>query len=318
MNHSLLDIEPCNPPATQKAVELTSLPETPAALDVYPHPILRRIGLGLGFFAIAILGAFIGAIWVSRYLPLTQPVDATVWNDSFQQQQSLLQEIDSKLQLQSAAIEDLQKPVRTTVVSDEKTQQLHLEILQFKNQMKAQLQEVQQQWSSLGAKLEADLKSRDQELAWVHYQLATSYLDQRRPLEAITELQKALRLTPGNPLMWNQLGYCYLEADDVTRAIQAFQEYVRLNPEAANAHDSLADGYRRAGKLAMAEEEYRKALQLAPTLGSAHYGLGQVYEQMGRTRLARAQYERYISLCNGASNEWAIRAQERLQTLRNF
>lgn len=312
---SLLDIEPCEASA-QDSAALPLVAERGLTIDVYQPPVTRPVRLGIGIVIVAIIGALVGGTWLAQYLPFASSVEANSLNTELVQRNNQLERLQTELEHQAAIIRTCQQTESATSELDARPEKLQKLLTGIGVQLQSDLNRVQSEWSTLGTQLRTDQEARTHELAWVHYQLAIGYMNQQRTQAAIEEIQKALRQTPQNALMWNQLGYCHLEEGDAERAIRAFEKYVQLSPEDPNSHDSLAEGYQHAGKLSMAEQEYRRALQLSPALGSAHYGLGQVYERMGHARLATNQYQRYIELCQGTSNEWVIRSRDRLDVLR--
>jgi Flp pilus assembly protein TadD len=72
-------------------------------------------------------------------------------------------------------------------------------------------------------------------LAWV-------YLKKAQPAQAIPELQKAIKLAPGNPVYHYHLGLAYAAAKDPVKARAALQHALQLNPNfpgAAEARERL-------------------------------------------------------------------------------
>lgn len=158
---------------------------------------------------------------------------------------------------------------------------------------------------------EADISGELTEAA--HYYLASVYLDQQRPGDAITHLKEALAIERTDADAWQLLGTAYLESGDVDEAIVAFSQAVSFVPNFAEAYEKLAIAYERKGltaeshyargMLAFSEGRYREAereLQAAhdaaPTLVDVYVGLGLVRESQGQHEQAIASYQQALEL----------------------
>jgi len=133
---------------------------------------------------------------------------------------------------------------------------------------------------------------------------------------AVSKLQRAARLIPENPQVWNHLGLALHLYGDDTEALDAYDKALTLNPELAPARYNLGclqlergdneaaaiqlasytqltpedprgwlrrgTAELRAGQFDAAEQSFRQGLQLQNALYQAYNGLGLVWSQRQR------------------------------------
>ncbi len=87
-------------------------------------------------------------------------------------------------------------------------------------------------------------------------------LVQRRPDEAIADLQDVIEALPNAAEPRYLLGEAYLLQRDPDKAILAFQEALRLNPDYGEAAEGLGTAYMAKGMKAEAEQAFKKAAEL--------------------------------------------------------
>ena len=87
-------------------------------------------------------------------------------------------------------------------------------------------------------------------------------LQQRRPNEAIAQLQYVIEAMPLAAEPRYLMGRAYLMMRKPDEAIKAFQEAVRLNPEFGEAEAGLGTAYLMKGMKAEAEESFKKAAEM--------------------------------------------------------
>jgi tetratricopeptide (TPR) repeat protein len=94
---------------------------------------------------------------------------------------------------------------------------------------------------------------------------ANCLADDGRAEEALTLMQKALRLNPLPPAWYfSDLGYIYLCAHQYAAAIAALQECLRCKPDHIKAHRYLTMVYAEAGRKDEARAQAREVLKLNP------------------------------------------------------
>jgi tetratricopeptide (TPR) repeat protein len=131
---------------------------------------------------------------------------------------------------------------------------------------------------------------RDQRLAY----LAGDWLMQQyRYEQAVTVLERALKLFPDYAAALNDLAYGYADTGNFEKAFAAMDHYVALQPDQPNPHDSYGEILRMAGKFDAALEQYRRSIRIDPNFGS-ELGVADTYALMGKEREAREEYDRAI------------------------
>jgi len=141
-------------------------------------------------------------------------------------------------------------------------------------------------------------------MAWV-------FFEQKRFESAAFALENALKLEPGNALLYLELGHVRIALKEDRQALEAFGRAAKLRPELADAQENygvlmlqygevdeavaslqkvvqlrpksaaaqlhLGNGLRAQKKYVEAEAAYKKALDLDPKLSSVHFNLGLLY-----------------------------------------
>jgi len=114
--------------------------------------------------------------------------------------------------------------------------------------------------------------------------------------------QKALSLSPDNPLASNNLAYVLLEqGGNVDVAMGMAQAARRGMPNSPNAADTLGWAYYHKGIYQSAISQFQEALRLneragAPDDSVLHYHLGLAYQKSNQLSLARQQLEKALKI----------------------
>lgn len=109
------------------------------------------------------------------------------------------------------------------------------------------------------------LEKSDPNDAQIHRGIAEVYELRRNWLDAVKELESALRLKPDDPETHYDLGKAELEAGDADAAIDDLQTAVRLMPRDPRFHLELAAAYDRSFRPGEAEKERQISEQLQST-----------------------------------------------------
>lgn len=126
---------------------------------------------------------------------------------------------------------------------------------------------------------------RSKELAEVHRRLADAFKAEGQLDRAISELDKAFRIEPGNVSVLKALGQLALEAGDHKRALQMFRALLlqRLGPDSpiskAEVFYHLGIVHHRLGEKAKAIQQLERALQTDSSLAAAQELLNEVSKQ---------------------------------------
>ena len=90
---------------------------------------------------------------------------------------------------------------------------------------------------------------------------------------AISCLEQALTIDPGNASLYKMLGTMHFRLGDVTEARKSYEQSLELDPSDAELHSNLGEVARKRGRLGQALDYQRAALQIDPTLAAAHSNL---------------------------------------------
>ncbi|HZL55747.1 MAG TPA: tetratricopeptide repeat protein [Bryobacteraceae bacterium] len=136
--------------------------------------------------------------------------------------------------------------------------------------------------------------------SFAHSNLGVILMSSGREVEAATEFQAAVRLTPDDPDYRVNLGLALAQIPGrMNDAVTEYKAALRIAPGLAPAHLNLGLAFTSMpGRLQDAIEEYRKAIaeyrteaQTEPDLWEAHFNLGLAYAQLpGREADAIAEY----------------------------
>ena len=102
-----------------------------------------------------------------------------------------------------------------------------------------------------------------------YYELGSVYLDKKLFSQAVTLLQKALKLggdieSENKALIYNALGYAYFAQEQYELAIRNYKDAIKLYPEYAIAFNNLGNVYERKQMGSKALETYEATLKFAP------------------------------------------------------
>lgn len=157
----------------------------------------------------------------------------------------------------------------------------------------------------------------------IHYRQAKELAkNMKNWLEAATEYEKTISISPANAEYYDEAGQLYskislLYQDDqwFEKTVSSFQESYRLNPYNAWAHYHLAWTYWNEKMYPEAEGESKKAILLDPNNATYHWQLAAVCEAMGRAEEAIAEYEEVLRIkpAHTKAKEAVKRVEQRIQ-----
>jgi len=111
--------------------------------------------------------------------------------------------------------------------------------------------------------------------------LATQFLKEGRPADAVAPLRQAAYLQPSDPTIQHDLGLACLETGRLPEAIAAFQRAVSSNPRYADAYFRLGIAQEKLGDLGSAVVAYDRATELMPSLTEAWFRAGALVHTLG-------------------------------------
>jgi Flp pilus assembly protein TadD len=115
-----------------------------------------------------------------------------------------------------------------------------------------------------------------------------------RYLEAVENLQKALRLRPDFTDARFNLGTSYAALGRTDEALACFRAVLERAPRSADTHSNIGAVLQERGELDAAVASYQRALAIQPDLVEALNNLGTLLERRNRRREAMALYRRAL------------------------
>ncbi len=131
------------------------------------------------------------------------------------------------------------------------------------------------------------------EAAKPRHLLGILYGQNARADDAVEQIAAATRLTPNNPIYFNDLGHALLAAHRLVEAADAYRHAIELRPDFGDAHFNLGNLLRLQGKPREAVAAYQRAIDANP--GALH-----VYINLGVTLQEIADYEEAIKILRQA------------------
>lgn len=134
-------------------------------------------------------------------------------------------------------------------------------------------------------------------------------------VEAAAYYRRAIALSPGHALAYNNLGTVLQRQGRLDDAVAALQRAVELRPDRADYHYSLGGALATKGDLPAAATAYERTLALDPGNSDAHKNLGVVRQQRGELDTAEREYRLALELAPAdagiLNNLGALYAQQR-------
>jgi tetratricopeptide (TPR) repeat protein len=125
---------------------------------------------------------------------------------------------------------------------------------------------------------------------------ARALLYENRTSEALDLLERAVRIEPNGPYIYNALGLLFLQQAEYGRATAAFRDAIRLAPYWSYPKHNLALTYVQTGSYDQAIGVYRDARRLAPRAWFIPYNQGLVEQSMQRWGEAEKLFHASLAL----------------------
>ncbi len=130
-----------------------------------------------------------------------------------------------------------------------------------------------------------------------YYSRGTSYERIKKWPQAEADLQKALQLSPDQPLVLNYLGYSWIDQNrNLKQGLTLIEKAVRQKPDDGYIVDSLGWAHYRMGNFKEATKDLERAVELRPEDPVLNDHLGDAYWRVGREREARFQWDQALTL----------------------
>jgi tetratricopeptide (TPR) repeat protein len=127
---------------------------------------------------------------------------------------------------------------------------------------------------------------------------------------AQADLERALSLQPGQPLVLNYLGYTWIDkGEKLSEAVKMIERAVALRPDDGYIVDSLGWAYFRLGEYGRAVQTLERAIELVPEDPTINDHLGDAYWRAGHETEARYQWRRALQFKPDAREAKTIEAK---------
>jgi len=120
------------------------------------------------------------------------------------------------------------------------------------------------------------------------YLAGTTYLELKKPQEAIVQFQRVLTINKSYPLVHFQIGRAALMMNDAHEALNQTDLEKRANPNLADAYLLAADAHSLMQQYSNCASEYQKAIKLRPQQASIYVKNAQCYRKAGNLDAAMA------------------------------
>ncbi|GAB6065934.1 tetratricopeptide repeat protein [Aquifex pyrophilus] len=130
-------------------------------------------------------------------------------------------------------------------------------------------------------------KPQDRNFWKVHYDLGLAAYHEANYSEAIARFNRALKLNPNEPRIWNQLGLTYMAVGEYKKAEESFMKALTLDPSFTEAKMNLGILYAKV-------KNYNKAIKFLKEAAEddyfekrheAYYHLALIYKRLNRKDL---------------------------------
>ncbi|WP_413160868.1 tetratricopeptide repeat protein [Capilliphycus salinus ALCB114379] len=136
--------------------------------------------------------------------------------------------------------------------------------------------------------------------------------------QAISNLNEAVNLNPGQIEAYLNRGVAYSELNSHASAIANYDKAIELAPNNADAYYYRADEYLQAGNAPKALADYNKAIQLNPNYSQAYLDRGFIYYQQGESIKAIEDLQKAADLLGRQGDlQTQNTALEVIQDIRN-
>jgi len=151
------------------------------------------------------------------------------------------------------------------------------------------------------------------------FNLGLSYYNIEKIDDAITSLEKAVKLNSGIAEVHFALGECYYQKENKEKAIEAFSNVLKLQPNNAKAYYNLGITHYKYNEMKEAINAFEKSIDLEPEYSSAYYQLGLASIKIGDIEKGVQYLEEFLRLNPDAPTSDQVKAIiQELKKRENF
>jgi membrane associated rhomboid family serine protease/Flp pilus assembly protein TadD len=130
----------------------------------------------------------------------------------------------------------------------------------------------------------------------LYYRWGDALLSQNRPVEAIADFQRAIRVKPDYVPAHLALSYAYSFIPNYVQAEAELKQVLELDPQNATAHYALGFIYLNEQRTGEAREIFKQILTADPNSARAHFGLGAAFAADKRYDEAIREYRAALQI----------------------
>ena len=134
------------------------------------------------------------------------------------------------------------------------------------------------------------------ENAVTYFSRGKAYFKKGDPEKAISDYDKAIELNPGYTDVYFSRGYYYQTIGEYGKAISDYNKVISIRPRNAHAYNYRGSAYFIKEEYQKAFTDFNKAIELNPGFAAAYQNRGSVYYRMGKQHKAIFDYNRSITL----------------------
>jgi tetratricopeptide (TPR) repeat protein len=139
----------------------------------------------------------------------------------------------------------------------------------------------------------------------------------KRLRAAIKDFNAAVKITPGDPTLYNNRGNALLSLGMNAEAMKDFTRAIQLSPNYAEAFNNRGNAHFKAGDYHAAFRDFRRAVELRPDMAEPFNGRGKAQLALGRRFGALRDFRRATTLDAAYAIAHANRAKA-LMALRRY
>lgn len=125
---------------------------------------------------------------------------------------------------------------------------------------------------------------------------ASVFKELNRVQEAIDDLDVAIKEKPNDAQAYNNRGVIFVEINQRENAEKDLRQAIKLDPKMADAYNSLGSLLVYQSKFDQAHDCFDKAIEMNPKLFNVHVNRGYLYSQQNNDKKAIEEYEKTIQI----------------------
>ena len=122
--------------------------------------------------------------------------------------------------------------------------------------------------------------------------------------DAISLINRAIKLSPNVPEYYSNLGVAYKNLHDLSGAQKSYLKAISLNPKYAEAYNNLGNIYKDRGQNTLAKFNYQKAIDRNPNYAEPYNGFGLILFETGESKMALEFFQKGLELNPNSYEAW--------------